>query len=114
MASSTTLAYALEDSFNTDENLHNLYPVPIQRLAQRHWTPLGITKVVVDFLVPYEGVKVLDIGSGVGKFCLAGAFYKPSASFFGIEQRKDLIVHADLAKDKLELTNVHFIHGNLA
>jgi len=32
----------------------------------------------------------LDIGSGVGKFCLAGAYYKPSASFFGVEQRKDL------------------------
>jgi hypothetical protein len=67
----------------------------------------------VEFLVPHKGVKVLDLGSGVGKFCLAGAFYKPEASFYGVEQRKHLVELADAAKNSLGLQNVHFLHKNL-
>jgi hypothetical protein len=69
--------------------------------------------MVVEFLVPYGGVKILDIGSGVGKFCLAAGYYKPHASFFGVEQRKDLVSHAEFAKKVLKLQNVHFLHKNL-
>ena len=68
--------------------------------------------MVVTFLTPQPGVKVLDIGSGVGKFCLAGAYYKPSADFFGVEQRKDLVAHAETARDILGLPNAHFLHKN--
>jgi len=82
-------------------------------LANRHWTPLYIAQKVARFLVPHEGVKVLDIGSGVGKFCLAGAYYKPFAHFFGVEQRRDLVMHAETARNTLGLQNVHFIHSNL-
>ncbi len=66
----------------------------------------------VQFLVPKEGSRVLDIGSGVGKFCLAGAYYKKDAFFYGVEQRKDLIEHAWATKKTLGLSNVSFIHGN--
>ena len=69
--------------------------------------------MVAPFLATHPGVKVLDIGSGVGKFCLAGAYYKPYASFFGVEQRKNLIEHAENARDVLGLQNVHFIHRNI-
>ena len=69
--------------------------------------------MVVPFLATHSGVKVLDIGSGVGKFCLAGAYYKPHASFFGVEQRENLVVHAEKARDILGLQNVHFIHRNI-
>lgn len=47
--------------FNSDERLHHLYPKTIQALAEKHWTPLSITKMVLEFLVPYPGVKILDI-----------------------------------------------------
>jgi SAM-dependent methyltransferase len=92
--------------------MHHLYPASIQALARRHWTPLGITRMVVQFLTPRPDAKVLDIGSGVGKFCLAGAYYRPDASFTGIEQRKDLVAHAETAREMLGLPNAHFIHGN--
>src|ERR1700758_5345301 len=105
MASITNYPHTLDQWFSTDSQLHALYPEPIQLLACRHWTPLKITQMVVSFLAPHPGVKVLDIGSGVGKFCLAGAYYKPYASFFGIEQRKDLVAHAEAAKDILGLQN---------
>jgi protein-L-isoaspartate O-methyltransferase len=60
--------------FSSDEQLHYLYPKPIRALAEKHWTPLSITKIALEFLVPHPGAKVLDIGSGVGKFVLAGAY----------------------------------------
>jgi len=98
--------------FLSDAQMHYLYPESIQLLAHKHWTPLSITQMVVEFLTPVHGVKVLDIGSGVGKFCLAAAYYKPAAFFSGVEQRKDLTEHAELAKATLGLKNVHFINGN--
>src|SRR5690349_9615686 len=108
----STTSSSLDQWFTTDTQLLALYPETIQLLAHRHWTPLHITQMVVEFLATHPGVKVLDMGSGVGKFCLAGAYYKPYASFFGVEQRKHLVVHAETAKEELGLQNVHFIHSN--
>jgi SAM-dependent methyltransferase len=107
------LSGTLDQWFSDDEQVQHLYPTAIQLLTRRHWTPLHITQEVVKFLVPHKGVKVLDIGSGVGKFCLAAGFYKPEASFFGVEQREDLVSHAETAKNRLGMRNVQFIHGNL-
>ncbi len=98
--------------FRSDAQLHCLYPESIQLLARRHWTPLHVAQMVVQFLTPTKDTRVLDIGSGVGKFCLAGAYYQPSASFFGVEQRKDLIEHAEFAKAMLDLKNAYFINSN--
>lgn len=102
----------VETWFSSDAKLHSLYPEPMRPLARMHWTPLYIIQKVVSFLTPNDHVKVLDIGSGIGKFCLAGAYYKPTASFFGVEQRKNLIACAETAQKKLGFHNVHFIHGN--
>jgi len=98
--------------FSADEMLNNLYPAAMRTLAYRHWTPLSISSQVIDFLVPENGVRILDIGSGVGKFCLAGGYHKPGADFTGIEQRQNLVRHAEKALDKVGLTNVHFLNNN--
>jgi SAM-dependent methyltransferase len=112
MTSVTTRSSNLDKWFRTDAQLHYLYPESIQLLAHRHWTPLSIAQMVVQFLTPAKSVKVLDIGSGVGKFCLAGAYYEPAASFFGVEQRTDLIAHAEFARAMLGLKNAYFINCN--
>lgn len=98
--------------FIDDEAFHELYPLPIQKLADKHWTPLRVAECVAEFLIPEDGAKVLDIGSGVGKFCLAASHYKPNGLFYGIEQRKDLLDNAVEAGYKLELDNITFLHGN--
>lgn len=102
----------MENWFNSDTQFHQLYPPSIQQLARRHWTPLNVTQQAVQFLVPRDRVRVLDIGSGAGKFCLGAAYYKPNAFFYGVEQRKELVGHAEAAKEVLGLSNVSFIHGN--
>jgi len=103
----------IDQWFESDAHLHHLYPKSIQLLANKHWTPLRITNLAVQYLAPFEGVKILDIGSGVGKFCLAGAYYKPLAHFFGVEQRRHLVDHAETARRILGLRNAHFFAMNL-
>lgn len=105
-------SYYPDNAFLEESHFGQLYPLSIQQLDKTHWSPLMIVNRATTFLVNKPDAKILDIGSGAGKFCLAGAYYKPSASFFGVEQRKDLVDHAETAKNILGLQNVHFIHRN--
>ncbi len=90
-----------------------MYPADIIALAGKHWTPLAVACMVADFLAAgKKNARILDIGSGVGKFCLAAAHYKPNAIFTGIEQRAQLVAHAENAAQQLGLKNVCFLHGN--
>src|SRR5665647_2147391 len=102
----------IDEWFIDDDKFHSLYPAYIQKLADKHWTPLIVAKYAAEFLVPEDGAKVLDIGSGAGKFCLAASYYKPNGLFYGIEQRKDLLDCAVEVEYKLDLNNLYFLHGN--
>jgi SAM-dependent methyltransferase len=101
------------DWFVSDFIFNSLYPAPIQSVAEKHWTPLAVAQKAADFLAISPDVKVLDIGSGSGKFCLTAAHFHPRTNFYGIEQRQDLVNLCDRLKDKLELTNVSFICDNI-
>lgn len=80
-------------------------------LASRHWTSIDIGKLAAGFLAG-KGSRILDIGSGVGKFCLTGAYHAPDAQFYGIEQREYLMRMAVKAQKTLDLQNISFLHGN--
>jgi len=109
----TSLApWHLDTWFDADYRFHQLYPEYIRQLARRHWTPLDVTHKAALFLAAETGARILDIGCGVGKFCLGAAYYKPGACYFGIEQRKNLVEHAEAARDRLGLDKIHFLHGN--
>ncbi|MBS1918172.1 MAG: class I SAM-dependent methyltransferase [Bacteroidetes bacterium] len=99
--------------FRSDDRFNSLYPSSIQELAKRHWTPLRMAKKAAGFLADgTAGQRILDIGSGVGKFCLVAAYYFPKVYWYGIEQRKQLTTYADAAKNYLQLENAFFNHGN--
>ena len=98
--------------FTSDAEFNRLFPPAVQLLAARHWTPLSIIKRAVKFLTPHYNARILDIGSGIGKFCLGGAHFAPDAFFTGIEQRSNLSALADNTAKKLGIKNVHFIHDN--
>lgn len=102
----------LDNYFLEESHFCQLYPLSIQQLDKKHWSPLIVVNRVVKFLVDKPNVKILDIGSGTGKFCLAGAYYKPSVSFFGVEQREDLVDQAERVRKLLGLQNVYFKHRN--
>lgn len=98
--------------FSSDEIFNTLFPPDVQLLARRHWTPLPIARAAIDFLTPHDNVRILDIGSGIGKLCLAGAHFKPSAFFAGVEQRANLVQVARDAQARLQLDNTFFYHDN--
>jgi SAM-dependent methyltransferase len=102
----------LERLFNSDLRFNQLFPKRIQTKAARHWTPVEVAKTAADFLAAGNDVHVLDIGSGIGKFCLTAAYHKPKAIFYGVEQRKDLAGYAFDVSCKFGIYNVSFIHGN--
>ena len=98
--------------FQSENEFNELFPVAMQKLDTRHWSSLKIAKKAADFLADGGPSKILDIGSGVGKFCLAGAYYQPRSQFYGVEQRENLTACALKAQNMLGLENVHFTTGN--
>ncbi len=102
----------VNEFFTSDKRFNTLYPDQVRLLAARHWTPVRVAQRASFFLAVEDDARILDIGSGVGKFCLSAAYYAPTSHFYGIEQRKDLVAYAQSAKDTLGLTNVSFTHGN--
>jgi SAM-dependent methyltransferase len=97
----------------SDEEFDLIYPKEIQSLSERHWTPVSIIKIVTDFLCLGQGLKVLDIGSGVGKFCLVGASLKPKCEFYGVEFRKSFVTLSNRLKDTYRIKNVHFLNKDI-
>jgi len=98
-------------------NLHDIsydtiYPEWIRALSRMHWTPIDIAKEAADFLAFKPGTKVLDIGSGSGKFCMIAAALCRKAEFYGVEQRRSLHLQALQAKEKMGLENAFFINDN--
>ncbi|MFY0255538.1 methyltransferase [Chitinophaga sp. 30R24] len=89
-----------------------LYPERIQQLSRGHWTPMEVARKAAKFLAAGTGKKILDIGSGVGKFCLIGGYHFPEATFYGVEQRKELYHFALAAKELTASGNVNFINSN--
>jgi tRNA A58 N-methylase Trm61 len=100
------------DWFANDKDFDGLYPQHVAKLSRPHWTPIAVAKEVSHFLAE-PGKKILDIGSGAGKFCLIAAASHKDASFYGIEQRLNLVHIAEEMQQKLQLPNAHFIHGNI-
>jgi SAM-dependent methyltransferase len=96
----------------SDKEFDAVYPLKIRKLSSRHWTPVEMAKRAADFLVNDAETRVLDIGSGVGKFCLAAAAYS-QGNFTGVEQRENLVRLSQKIAKRFHLERVNFIHANI-
>ena len=100
--------------FASDKIFNSLYPKAIQEVAEKHWTPLAVAEKAAAFLAVSPEEKVLDIGSGSGKFCLTAAHFHPLIPFYGIEQRPGLVALSNDLAQKLALENITFICENIS
>ncbi len=100
--------------FESDEAFNDLLPESLKRVAARHWTPHDVAVKAAQFLGINKNEKVLDIGSGVGKFCLIAGHLLPNIQFVGVEQRANLVELSTKLAEELALQNVTFIHQNIA
>src|SRR5690606_38228114 len=98
--------------FDSDEQFDAVLPPKIKKLSSTHWTPVEVAKRAAEFLVQHDNSKILDIGSGVGKFCLTAAAVSPG-HFTGVEQREVLVLISKKVPQKLRTKRPAFIHANI-
>jgi len=103
----------MKNWFASDLNFNSLYPKAIQDVAEKHWTPINVAIKAAAFLAISADVKVLDIGSGSGKFCLVAAHNHPFTNFYGVEQRANLVDLSTQIATELKLENAVFICDNI-
>lgn len=108
----TSLEFLWQSLCVSDDEFSQIYPESIRKLSRRNWTPIGIAKMAAEFLVPFSGMRVLDIGSGAGKFCMVGSIYTPGY-FTGVEQRNSLVELSNKLIESYFIKNVNIIHSNI-
>ena len=106
----------IKEGFQGKETISNdrfdqIFDQKVRRVSSVHWTPVEVALSILELLGLSEGTKVLDVGSGAGKFCLVGAL-NSKAHFFGVEQRQSLVKMASLLAEDFRITNASFIHGD--
>jgi hypothetical protein len=92
--SAAPLAAALvSDQPLDDDCFDQLLPADLRLASSVYWTPLEVVRRASQWLEQLGIRSVVDIGSGVGKFCIAGAL-ATRCTFTGVEHRPHLTVVA--------------------
>src|SRR5271165_160023 len=94
-----------------DEAFDSIYPPYIQAISRRFWTPVAVARQAARLLYQAGARRVLDVGSGVGKFVLVAAGAVPEMLFVGVEQRAHLVEVARRAQRQVQQSNVSFVVG---
>ncbi|WP_437649796.1 methyltransferase domain-containing protein [Sorangium sp. So ce362] len=95
-----------------DGTFDALYAAPIREKSRRYWTTAEVAHQAASLFARYNARRVLDIGSGPGKFCLVAACARPDLDFTGVEQRAHLVEAARAAAERLGLDNVRFFRAD--
>lgn len=95
-----------------DDDFDEIYPEDIRPMAFTHFTPVEMAIKAANFLVQKPGTKVLDIGSGAGKFCMIGSVCT-AGHFTGVEQRDNLHELGLRIYEKYKLKNITFVNSNI-
>lgn len=95
-----------------DEAFDLIYASEVKRLSAIHWTPVEVAIKATSWLVQKKGEKILDIGSGAGKFCLIGAI-TTAGHFTGVEKTKKLVDISRKIQKREHLQNVTFLHDDI-
>jgi len=106
----------IKDRFKRKETISNerfdqIFDNEMRRVSSVHWTPVDVSLSILELLDLDEESRVLDVGSGAGKFCLIGAL-NSKARFTGIEQRQYLVKFANKLVRDFRVNNASFIFGN--
>jgi SAM-dependent methyltransferase len=95
-------------SLDDDIAFDSVYPAEVRRVSRRFWTPVAVARRAAQLFARAGARRVLDVGSGVGKFVLVAAQAEPGLELVGIEHRRHLVDIATRARDALGLTNARF------
>ncbi|GBF42135.1 hypothetical protein LPTSP2_14210 [Leptospira ellinghausenii] len=97
----------------TDEIWDSLLPNEYRVLSPYQWTPIEIIRFTWEYLKTQSVYSVMDLGSGVGKFCLnLVQFANGSFPVYGVEDRKGLVTVSEKLMLKLKITGVTFTQSD--
>jgi SAM-dependent methyltransferase len=88
-----------------------ILPLPWRRFSVTQWTPVQVACRAAQLLVTGPESRVLDVGSGPGKFCLVGAL-ATLGHFTGVEQRPHLANFSRSFAERYEIPRVDFVCAN--
>lgn len=108
------LADAIRAGGQPDDGAFDRFlPIRLRVVSGMFWTPLAVAARTAEWFAELGVRSVVDIGSGVGKFCVAAAL-GGTCRFTGLEQRPRLVIAAGrLARQFRVDDRVRFVAGIL-
>lgn len=94
-----------------DSFFDQIYPDAIKKVSITHWTPIEVIQRAMNYFKD-SSLKILDVGSGCGKFCHVGSMISSQHQFLGVEKRIELTTISQDIASQLNLTQVKFINAN--
>ena len=94
-----------------DRDFDDVFPYEVRRVSRVFWTPVAVAMRAARLLAPQPGARILDVGAGVGKFCIVAAA-TVGAHVRGVEHRGHFVDIARGAASKVGV-DVDFVHGTL-
>ncbi len=94
----------------TDAEFDRVFPTRAREVSSEYWTPVAVAQRAASLLVQKGCRRVLDVGSGVGKFCIVGAAFT-GATFVGVEHRGHFVATARDAARRIGVGSAQFVHG---
>lgn len=88
-----------------------MLPLCWRRFSVTQWTPVQVARRAAQLLVTGPESRVLDVGSGPGKFCLVGAL-ATLGHFTGVEHRPRLVNFSRSFAHRHGIPRVDFICAN--
>jgi SAM-dependent methyltransferase len=96
----------------SDDEFDMIFADDILPASEIHFTPVDVSIIAARYLAEVAGTRVLDIGSGAGKFCVIGATCT-DGYFIGVEMRLSFSEEASHISNVYDLANVQFVHANI-
>ena len=85
-----------------DASFDAFYSADVRQASARTWTPVVAELRVAELLAEAAATKVLDVGCGPGKFCIAGAL-STQLTYVGVECRAFLLDEARSLAARLQV-----------
>lgn len=96
----------------SDRAFDAIYPEPVRERSLQYWTRVDVARRAAELLVTDASTRVLDVGSGAGKFCFVGALTTPG-HFTGVEQRCHLVEVARTIARHYGASRATYVHGDM-
>ena len=96
----------------SDKKFDALFDEATRSRSADHYTTIDVAQAAAAYLADDQPTRVLDIGAGVGKFCIVGSISTPG-DFTGVEQYLELSDEGSALIRKYQLQRVRLITADI-